>query len=647
MANATSAAAWGQVTTSPERGRAGDWGEWTVRYTVGSRSIARGGALRVQLPKRWHQWDRNSARRLQTADPGLPFYISARCSRPDVTVRCLVQNESPDEYAKGRHLGLDGRSSRYAWVVQVDLPAQSLAEGDWLEVVYGDQRHGGRGFTPPLHVGSPERVRVAVDFEGGGDYELLAEDVLPWLHADPGDPVELVVTIPSTLVLGERADVGLVALDRLLNGVPLPHLPIQLAVHEGGAELEHPTVHLGGAATLGATRAAFVPTRAGTLRLRATSAGGQLHGISNPATVTATAPPKRIFWAELHSHSHFSADATGAGDDHFRYARHVAAVDVYGNADHGQYLNEADWQEIQRLNAEHHVPGRFVTLVGYEASHSSPVGHHNVFFRSDGGPLLHELNSTLEDVWRSSVPGEVMTIPHGAGGVGGSESALPAGWSESGAPFRLAREVYSDVYNFDKPLELGATDLTLLESSLPRGTVGSGWMSGERTGTIAASDNHSSQPGKAGLGLTAVLAPELTREAIFDAIAARRTYATTGSRILLDFRVAGELMGGELEHPPETPLRVEANVVGTNTLHLVEVLRGDLATETWAVVYGERFHLTQGPNEHAIDWTDPDPVAEALYYLRVRQHDVVHGRPVMAWSSPVWVTRASVVPPSG
>ena len=41
-------------------------------------------------------------------------------------------------------------------------------------------------------------------------------------------------------------------------------------------------------------------------------------------------------------------------------------------------------------------------------------------------------------------------------------------------------------------------------------------------------------------------APELTREAVFDALHARRTYGTTGRRILLDFRVNDAPVGSEI-----------------------------------------------------------------------------------------------------
>ena len=59
----------GTVTISPNHGRAGTWGTWVVTYSAGVNGIATGGGLQVALPERWHQWWRNSARRVQSVDP--------------------------------------------------------------------------------------------------------------------------------------------------------------------------------------------------------------------------------------------------------------------------------------------------------------------------------------------------------------------------------------------------------------------------------------------------------------------------------------------------------------------------------------------------------------------------------------------------
>jgi len=71
---------------------------------------------------------------------------------------------------------------------------------------------------------------------------------------------------------------------------------------------------------------------------------------------------------------------------------------------------------------------------------------------------------------------------------------------------------------------------------------------GYRLGAIASTDDHLGYPGAYREGLAAVLAPELTREAIFAALRARRTYAVSGDRILLDYRLNGHVMGQELPY---------------------------------------------------------------------------------------------------
>jgi hypothetical protein len=103
--------------------------------------------------------------------------------------------------------------------------------------------------------------------------------------------------------------------------------------------------------------------------------------------------------------------------------------------------------------------------------------------------------------------------------------------------------------------------------------------------------------------------------------------------------VNGTPMGGELALDPGEAIRITASVVGTAPLRLVEVLRGDMDGQRWTVAHRQWFGGASAPLEATVEWADAQPVAQALYYLRVRQRDMVHGRVAMAWSSPVWVTR--------
>ena len=77
MGAAQEAANESRLTIDPDTGRVGTWGTWVATFAVGKSGIAAGGGIRVALPNRWHQWFRNSARRLQTVDPGPPAPMSA------------------------------------------------------------------------------------------------------------------------------------------------------------------------------------------------------------------------------------------------------------------------------------------------------------------------------------------------------------------------------------------------------------------------------------------------------------------------------------------------------------------------------------------------------------------------------------------
>jgi hypothetical protein len=80
-------------------------------------------------------------------------------------------------------------------------------------------------------------------------------------------------------------------------------------------------------------------------------------------------------------------------------------------------------------------------------------------------------------------------------------------------------------------------------------------------------------------GITAVYAAELTREALWEALAARRCYATSGERILLQVEVDGHLMGEEYETDGEPCIKLA--VEGTAAIEQVDLLCGTRPLWTW------------------------------------------------------------------
>jgi len=176
-------------------------------------------------------------------------------------------------------------------------------------------------------------------------------------------------------------------------------------------------------------------------------------------------------------------------------------------------------------------------------------------------------------------------------------------------------------------------------------SVQSALARGLRLGFVGGTDNHRGRPGsgrsfQSGLdyndyvtgGITGVLAQELTREAIFEAIWQRRCYATTGVRMLLDFSVNGRVMGQEIKATGEEARAARTIVVkaaGTADIARAVIVRN-----------GQDVHTCEG-NGRVLElvWQDDAPLGEvvskegwAYYYVRLTQSD---GN--MAWSSPVWI----------
>jgi hypothetical protein len=150
-------------------------------------------------------------------------------------------------------------------------------------------------------------------------------------------------------------------------------------------------------------------------------------------------------------------------------------------------------------------------------------------------------------------------------------------------------------------------------------------------------------------GLTAVWATENTREAIFDALARREVYATTGSRIALQLFGGWEFTESDLRHIPVSALGYRKGVPMGSVLppshdagavpsflcmamkepdgpdlHALQIIKGWIDDE--GVPRESVFDIaTAGPKEEdgvgsfAVFWADPnfDPQRNAVYYVRV------------------------------
>ena len=650
----------GSVTVNPAEGVAAHYGTWTVTYRAGRNGIRQNGGIRVQLPDSWHAGIRNSANRLQSSDPRGENHVSARCSRDGVKLRTWVEDEpgAGVTLVKNARHSLDGRFERYVYVTRVWVTEGELQEGDTLSLIYGDTSGGSKGMRASVIRTHPEPILVAVDSSGTGTFLMHPDH--PTLMSHAGPPAELMVWGPATLVVGKQAELGLAAVDANSNPAPFDG-EVELRITKGRAKLPT-TVRF--QSQDGWMSVPFVPTETGILRVEArvtreaswteprpliprdmpfgeiAPVQTGMRAFGNPMKVFETEPKLKIYWGELHSHTHYSWD--GVGDDNFRYARNVSGLDFYAMTDHtipavGKYtqgLGPHVWEEYTAKTDHYYEPGRFATIHAYELSFGAPYGHHNVFFRNRPGALLCEGDVSLPELWNALKAGEALTIPHHTG-----KFPNPVFWYPHNDELDRNIEIYSahglsEAYDPRGPLAFERIEFTDAAKSVhgPQ-FVQDAWIAGLQLSAIASTDDHRAHPGQLHYGRAAVAATGLTREEVFDGLYHRRTYATTGVKILLDFSINGQPMGGKVSVNSSPRLEVEAH--GTDEIEFVEILRYSKSDGAFLVIE------TLYPDGPDFTWSNTDAgfKEDSIYYVRLRQVRLVRTRVAMAWSSPIWVKR--------
>ncbi len=622
----------GSAVVIPNEGTSGQYGSWVVTYTVGQSGIKAGGGIRVQLPDEWHSGPRNSANRLQTTDPAANNFITGLTSGDDTSIRIIVEDERDDILIKHAKVSLDGRTERYVFVVRALLENGELKEGDTISVIYGDRTGGSAGYRAAAISTTPLPVLIAIDADGSNEFKLLKDS--PRITSRPGSANELWVHLPSQAVAGQTVK-GLISLvDQGSNAIDHA-AALQLALYNGQADF--PT-DLYIASGKGFVEFEVTPRQTGIFRLKVRTKDLELETISNPMRVTNTEAEQKIYWGDLHSHSHFSWD--GVGYQNFDYARYVAGLDFYAMTDHSQLpqeqnlyrgLSDANWDEYTALIEQYNAPPQFVTIQAYECSFGTPYGHHNVYFRDKPGVMEYPGRTTLPELWSRPHHGDAPTIPHHTG-----KFPKDLDFSVQDEELRRNLEIYSghglsEVYDPTHPLAFEQSIFTWDSTSLQQPSyLQDVWQMGLLLSALASSDDHFSHPGQPQYGLAAVRAPEATRDAIFQGMYDRRTYATTGAKIILDFSVNEIAMGqsGKVDGQPE--IRISAN--GTDEIDWVELLRFQPGDEGFQII--QRWEANTWDFEAS--YTDKDFKAGAMYYCRLRQKNNIRNRAVMAWSSPVW-----------
>jgi hypothetical protein len=329
-------------------------------------------------------------------------------------------------------------------------------------------------------------------------------------------------------------------------------------------------------------------------------------------------------------------------------------MDFAATSDHASFMTPSEWEESMDAANEVCEPGRFVSLIGYEwgnvllerddaeKERIRIFDEANLYTCRDHLPLYRALDRHAqgkEKLWKllEEFGEDVIAIPH---------HPLPRmNWDHHNPFFERVVEIYSqwgDSEIRDNPRMINKQFGMSVQEIL---------ATGARIGFVGGSDNHDGRPGLSGInhrmcgaydalemkaGIMAVYADELTRRGILRALRARRCYATTGERIILDVRIQDRPMGSEMDAEElasgTEALGIYVRVIGTDVIAAVELVRNNNTIDSISPDCDDVEHrFTDTGFAEALDKS-----GQVYYYARVVQRDDNR-----AWSSPIWIGTAA------
>nr|MBC7245356.1 DUF3604 domain-containing protein [Chloroflexota bacterium] len=314
--------------------------------------------------------------------------------------------------------------------------------------------------------------------------------------------------------------------------------------------------------------------------------------------------PLTLYWGDIHNHNEIGY-GRGSLERSYRLAQNT--LDFYAFTPHGWWpdMPEQDealckahreafervqehWPEvIAQANAANR-DGTFVSYIGYEW-HSLNWGDYHIIFPDSFGQLFHAPD--LASLLKFARENGALAIPH--------HSAYKQGWrgtkwAEHDEQISPVCEIYSEHGNsFETPSYWGMYAHSMGGSNRSQ-TVIEQLKIGRIIGFTAGTDNHFGYPGSYAEGLTGVWASQLTRQAIFDALRRRHSYAITGDRIKIWFALGTGIMGDVLPASVSREIRLEIEAL--DEIDYVELNKNGYALARW---WGDRSNIT-GSTQHLL-----------------------------------------------
>ncbi|PZA09883.1 DUF3604 domain-containing protein [Rhodopseudomonas palustris] len=520
---------------------AGSYQRFTMTYTAGRYGIDDSGCLKI-----CYRFASDMGRP-QFTDPAAPNYVKVTASNgATLDVR------------------FDYKQNTRPWdrTIYIKIVAGFMKEGDTIRIEFGSDPRG-----PGI------RMQTFVDPEFG--FRVLVDPIATYTFVDvPSVPVMPIVAgpaarwhavLPTCRAIGDEFSLGIRADDMWGNPTTTRGVEQVQLLCRGAIDGLPQTVPFNPAAP--ATEITGLrANQAGRMSVDLVADGRTL--TSSNLLVVEPELKLRPYWGDLHAQSGETI-GSGSAHDYMTYARDCAFLDAIGHQGNDFQITGQFWEILNGLMRDWNEPGRFVTIPGYEWSGNTSLGgDRNVFYRTEdrvihrsSHALVPERSDADTDCWDARALFEALE----------PKAADTVVWAHCGG--RYADIKYAHHHALERSVEVHSSWGTF------EWLAADAFENGYRVGIVANSDGHKGRPGYeppgasmfgALGGLTCYWLPELTRDAMFDALQARHHYATTGSRMHMTVQSCFD--------QPVTVWTDDLRIAGARQAAATSVMMGDIVT---------------------------------------------------------------------
>jgi hypothetical protein len=365
-----------------------------------------------------------------------------------------------------------------------------------------------------------------------------------------------------------------------------------------------------------------------------------------------------LFWGILHGESE-RVDSSENIESCLRHFRDDRAYDFFSSSSFESTEETPNdvWKLITQNIADFNEDERFTSFLGFQwQGENKGEGLRQLIYTKDNKAILRKKDSkynSLNKIYKSFSPSEMLSIPSFTMGNG-----MGCSFDNFNPEFEPVVEIYNAWGSSECTEKEGNTrPISHSRKGVKEnvdGSVQKALAQGLRFGFVAGglddrggfTDFFESDQEQYSPGLTAILCSNHTRESMIESLYKRSCYATTGEKLILEFSLAGNGMGSELNTTDKPGLMVNRHlsgfVAGTSPIKVVEIIRnGDVIKQLVPEEY--HFEFTHDDMEKLqniiLTPKDKKQAPFVYYYLRVTLED---GH--MAWSSPIWVDETQNLP---